>query len=101
MPTSLVSPIPMNDIQAFHRDGAVLLKGMINAKWLDVLSAGLEHANAHPDGMSAGVDKALRIDQFPARRSPQLKNTLTDSPIAEIVGTLLDAPVRFYMDQMF
>ena len=99
--TAILRPITIDDIHAFHRDGAVLLKGMISDQWLDVLREGLEYANTNPDGMSAGVDKALRIDQFPARRSPKLKSLLTDSPIAEIVGTLLDAPVRFYMDQMF
>jgi len=101
MPSSLIRPIAAENIQAFHRDGAVLLKGMLGKNWLEALSEGLEHANTNPDGMSAGVDAPLRIDQFPARRSPQLKRVLSDSPIAEIVGTLLDAPVRFYMDQMF
>lgn len=101
MPSSLIRPIPAENIQAFHRDGAVLLKGMLGKNWLEALREGLEHANTNPDGMSAGVDAPLRIDQFPARRSPQLKRVLSDSPIAEIVGTLLDAPVRFYMDQMF
>jgi ectoine hydroxylase-related dioxygenase (phytanoyl-CoA dioxygenase family) len=44
---------------------------------------------------------ALRIDQFPASHSPPLKKLMDESPIAEIVGSVLRAPVRFYMDQMF
>jgi ectoine hydroxylase-related dioxygenase (phytanoyl-CoA dioxygenase family) len=51
--------------------------------------------------MSAGVSMPLRIDQFPASHSPKLKQLLDNSPIAEIVGSMLNAPVRFYMDQMF
>ena len=66
-----------------------------------MLREGVEYTQAHPDGMSAGVDMPLRIDQFPAMHSPALKRLLDDSPIAEIVGSVLAAPVRFYMDQMF
>ena len=89
------------EIASFHNDGAVLLKQRLDSRWNDLLEVGLEEAQAQPDGMSAGVGMALRIDQWPSRQSPQLKRLLDESPIAEIVGTVLDAPVRFYMDQMF
>ncbi len=87
--------------EAFHRDGAVLVKGVLDQNWLQTLEDGIEYANGAPDGMSSGVDAALRIDQFPAMRSPKLQQMLAESPIAEVVGSVLDAPVRFYMDQMF
>jgi ectoine hydroxylase-related dioxygenase (phytanoyl-CoA dioxygenase family) len=51
--------------------------------------------------MSAGVSLPLRIDQFPASHSPRLQELIDASPIAEVVGATLNAPVRFYMDQMF
>ena len=89
------------DITAFHRDGAVLIKDVLSPDWTEVLSEGLEFAHDHPNGMSAGVSMPLRIDQWPARHSPRLKQLLDDSPIAGIVGSVLRAPVRFYMDQMF
>jgi ectoine hydroxylase-related dioxygenase (phytanoyl-CoA dioxygenase family) len=89
------------ELSDFHRDGAVLLKGMLGKEWLELLEEGLEYAEAHPDGMSAGVSMPLRIDQFPASYSPALKKLMDESPIAEIVGLVLNAPVRFYMDQMF
>ncbi len=89
------------DQQAFHRDGAILLKGILDRKWVDLIETGLEYAEAHPDGMSAGVGMPLRIDQFPAMHSEDLARAMQSSPIAEIVGRVLDSPVRFYMDQMF
>ena len=89
------------ELAGFHRDGAVLLKGMLGVEWLKLLEEGLEYAEAHPDGMSAGVSMPLRIDQFPASYSPALKKLMDESPIAQIVGSVLRAPVRFYMDQMF
>ena len=85
----------------FHRDGAVLLKGVLASHWNALLEEGLEFTQANPDGMSAGVAMPLRIDQFPASHSPCLDQLMKTSPIAEIVGSVLEAPVRFYMDQMF
>lgn len=99
--SSALRDITQNEIEALDQDGAVLLPGILGADWVDVLADGLEHANDHPDGMSAGVAAPLRIDQFPASHSPRLKHLLDNSPIAEIVGKALNAPVRFYMDQMF
>jgi ectoine hydroxylase-related dioxygenase (phytanoyl-CoA dioxygenase family) len=93
--------ISEEEITNFHRDGAVLLKGVLPDAWNDVLEEGLEYAESHPDGLSAGVSLPLRIDQFPASYSPPLQKLMDESPIAEIVGTVLEAPVRFYMDQMF
>ena len=93
--------IKQSTIDTFHQDGAVLIKGILEPKWLDLIESGLEWAEANPDGMSTGVDRPLRIDQFPARQSEALADAMRDSPIAEIVGTVLGSSVRFYMDQMF
>ncbi len=93
--------ISSSEIAAFNRDGAILLPNVLDDDWVQTLADGLEFANAHPDGMSAGVSMPLRIDQFPASHSPRLKDLMDNSPIAEIVGSILQAPVRFYMDQMF
>ncbi len=93
--------ISSEQIAQFHRDGAILLKGQLNDHWQNVLTAGVEEANNSPDGMSAGIDMALRIDQFPTTRSESLQALIEQSPIAEIVGTVLAGPVRFYMDQAF
>ena len=99
--TGLLRNVSADERAMFERDGAVLIKNVLGAEWTELLTDGVEHAQAHPDGMSTGVHRPLRIDQFPASHSPSLKKLLDESPIAEIVGTVLNAPVRFYMDQMF
>lgn len=96
-----MSGIEKETIDAFHRDGAVLIKGVLASQWLDLIESGLEWAESNPTGMSAGVNLPLRIDQFPASHSKDLAQAMRTSPIAEIVGTVLNSPVRFYMDQMF
>ena len=93
--------ITPSEIESFHRDGTVLLKEIMGRDWTEVLKEGLEYAYDHPDGTSVGVSGPLRIDQWPASHSQNLKKILEESPLAEIVGTMINAPVRFYMDQMF
>ncbi len=101
MSASPLRNVTTEEIESFHRDGAVLVKGVLSDEWVSLIARGLDYADAHPDGMSEGVEQPLRIDQFPAARSPDLRRAIDASPIAEIVGVTLDSPVRFYMDQMF
>ena len=62
---------------------------------------GIDAAIAEPDQLSGLAGLELRVDQFPASRSPALRRIIDESPIAEIVGSALRSPVRFYMDQGF
>lgn len=88
------------EIEAFHRDGAVLVKQVLPTEWVDVVLAGLDAAIAEPDVMSVELG-TLRVDQFPAAKSPHLRRMIDESPLARIVGTALQSPVSFYMDQLF
>jgi ectoine hydroxylase-related dioxygenase (phytanoyl-CoA dioxygenase family) len=92
--------VAREDIDAFHRDGAVLIKDVLPRKWVDVVREGLDAAIAEPDVLSENLG-SLRVDQFPAARTPDLRRIVDESPIAEIVGRALESPVRFYMDQLF
>ncbi len=92
--------ITEEEIASFHRDGAVLLKGVLASEWVELALAGLDAAIDEPDVMSSDLG-TLRVDQFPAAKSPDLKSLVYDSPLAEIVGTVLQSPVTFYMDQLF
>ena len=85
---------------AFHRDGAVLLERILAPEWVELATQGLDAIVAAPDPLSSNLG-TLRVDQFPAARSPALRRLIDESPIAEIVGRTLEGPVRFYMDQSF
>jgi ectoine hydroxylase-related dioxygenase (phytanoyl-CoA dioxygenase family) len=93
-------PIQESEIEEFHRDGAVLLRGVLSQEWVETARDGLEEAYATPDPMSEELGR-LRVDQFPASRVPGLRQLVHASPIAEIVGRALRSSVRFYMDQLF
>jgi len=88
------------EAEAFHRDGAVLIKAVLAPEWVEELEKGLDAAIERPDVMSENLG-TLRVDQFPAARSAGLRRIVDDSPVAEVVGSALRSPVRFYMDQLF
>lgn len=96
-----VCNIADDDIETFHRDGALLLKGVLDEHWLGMLERGLDQAYSSPDGKSIGVGEPLRIDHFAADHVPALRHIIDASPLAEIMGRVLDSPIRFYMDQVF
>ncbi|MEE2674042.1 MAG: phytanoyl-CoA dioxygenase family protein [Myxococcota bacterium] len=85
---------------AFHRDGAVLLQRVLSPEWIEAVEKGLETVVEKADVLSESLG-TLRVDQFPAARAKELRRVIEESPIAEIVGTALQSPVRFYMDQSF
>jgi len=92
--------ITQEEIGAFHRDGAVLLKSVLAHDWVDLLRKGIDEAIDKPDVMSENLG-TLRVDQFPAAKSPDLRRVVLESPLAEIAGRALGSAVRFYMDQLF
>ena len=92
--------VTISEIEAFARDGAVLIKDILPREWVDRVGAGLDDAIATPDVLSENLG-TLRVDQFPAAKSPDLQSIIETSPVAEIVGRALASPVRFYMDQLF
>lgn len=104
-PAQPVRAVTDDERAILDRDGAVLLRGVLDSTWVDALREGLEAAFASPDAMSVELarsdESAIRIDQFPAARCEELDTFVRTSPVAVLVGQALDAPVRFYMDQMF
>ncbi len=105
----MTSAPPLRDVtdaesEAFHRDGAVLLEGVLAPEWVDLVADGLEECYAERDHMSSEVvarGATVRADQLLAARSTSLRRFANDSPVGGLVGSVLSAPVRFYMDQMF
>ena len=89
------------EVEAFHRDGAVLVKQILGPEWVDCAEAGLDAAVARPGALAGKVGSRLHVDQFPAAHEPALRRLVEESPVAEIVGRALRSPVRFYMDQLF
>lgn len=98
-------PTP-SQIEAFKRDGAVLLTGVVDRHWLDVLARGLErnlkHPGPHFSDFTSGTGGRCVKDYWAWRQIPEYQEFFRGSPIAGSVGLLTGASsVRFLEDQFF
>ncbi|MYA73268.1 MAG: hypothetical protein F4Y27_01120 [Acidimicrobiaceae bacterium] len=97
-------PITRDEIKAFHRDGAVLLRGVLAPEWVTLVADGLEEcfverSNKSSEAVISGG--TVRVDHMLSDRSVSISRFATESPVGGLVGAVLGGPVRFYMDQMF
>ncbi len=42
-------PVTQEEVEAFHRDGAVLIQGVLGCEWVELAREGLDIAIAEPD----------------------------------------------------
>ena len=97
-------PVTSDEIEVFHRDGAVMLEGVLAPEWVDLMARGLEECFAERDHQSSEIvsqGAVLRADHLLATRSSSIRRFVHESPVGGLVGSVLDSPVRFYIDQMF
>ena len=94
-------------VARYQRDGAVLLKGVLDASSLRLLEQGVEEAYADPGTRSStvrspdGAGETL-VETSPSRRSPALL-ALRDSGVpAEIAGRVMQTPqAQLVFEQIF
>lgn len=102
----------MSAVTAEHRrtyatDGAVVLRGALNAAWLALLDRGIEHNIRRPgknfvDFTATGESARCVKDYWSWRDNPHYQAFLYESPLAELAGELLEAEeICFLEDQFF
>lgn len=99
--------ITEEQIDAYQRDGAVLIKGVLSRDELELLEAGLEEVHSRPSAMFSRVEAAdgtgeTIVDQLPSSRSPLLQRLIRESPAAELAARMMRAPsAQLVLDQVF
>lgn len=99
--------VTAEDIAAYDRDGAVLLKGVLDPPALRLLEAGIEEAYASPGSRYSRVRNAdgegeTFVEQYVSQRSPSLKALIDSGVVGEIAGRLMRAPsAQLILDQIF
>ncbi len=88
-----MSPVGADEIRAFKRDGAVCLRGLFDAHWLESLAAGLERNFREPGPDSTvytpeGAPGGFYDDYCNWRRIPEYEDFVRRSPAAEIAARL-------------
>ena len=95
------------DIKAYQRDGAVLLKGVLTEQEVALLAAGLEESRHHPGkrathATSPTGDGVTFLETFPSLASGSLSALLESSRIPEIAARMMRASSsQLILDQVF
>lgn len=101
-----LKPIPDDEVAAFRRDGAVCLRGLFDADWLDVLADAVERDKAEPGPMvryntPEGEAGEFFVDFQLWQRWPGARRFVEESPAAAIAARMLGASrIVFYHDHL-
>src|ERR1700756_3604199 len=95
------------DIAAYHRDGAVVLKGVLDADELRLLAEGVDQVHAHPGPRSSVVrspegEGETLVLNYPTTRSAALRELMDRGVIAEAAGRVMRTPsAQLVFEQIF
>ena len=90
----------------FQRDGATVLRNVVDAQWLDLLAEGVEYNRTHPSEWShwyTSPDEAVGFwsDYVTWPQVEQYRRVVFESGLADIAGRLMDsATVRFFHEHV-
>jgi len=107
MNTELPRDITDDEIETFDRDGVVLMQGMFDAEWIELLDAGLEASRKAPTKRGAVWDRdeqgrEMFYDSHAWMRVPEYARFIKESPCAELAGRLMGAETaNFFFDAVF
>ena len=93
------------DIEAFQRDGAVVLRGVF-ADWVDTIASGIERNMREPGPYAAdniATDKPGRFfdDYCNWQRIPEFERVIRESPAAELAATFMRSKsAQFFHDHI-
>ncbi|MCP3936191.1 MAG: phytanoyl-CoA dioxygenase [Actinomycetia bacterium] len=100
-----ISQVSASDIDAYHRDGVVLVKGLFG-DWVDIISAGIERNMADPGPSAAentvGSETGRFFDDYCNwNRIPEFERVVRHSAAAEVAGLLMQSPtVQIFHDHI-
>jgi len=107
MNTDIPRPITSDEIATYHRDGVVLLPGMFDGEWIDLLKQGLLANCDDPTDRSRVWDRdaagrTMFYDSQAWQRIEEYRQFIFGSPAAQIASQLMgSARINFYFDAVF
>ncbi|MGI9607217.1 MAG: phytanoyl-CoA dioxygenase family protein [Acidimicrobiales bacterium] len=99
--------ISTDEIETFHRDGVVMLPGMFNRSWIELLHAGLDRHLTAPTSRARVWDRddagrTMFWDSMAWQGVPEYQRFVFESPAAEIAGRLMGSSnVHYFFDAVF
>ena len=101
-----LNPLPAETVQAYARDGAVVLRGVLNADELRTLEAGIEHNLAHLSPLalvaSEPDDPGRFVEDFCTwQANPDYQRILQASALPHLAAQLMQShTARLYHDHL-
>lgn len=100
-------------VAAFHRDGACLVKNMLTPAQVAIVQAAFDYGVAHP-GPASGTAASAKIDLAAGEKfytdlsnaknwtSPEFRRLFDNTPVADAIADVFGSPdVWFYGEQLF
>jgi len=103
----LLRTLTNKEIDTYHRDGVVPLRGMFDKDWIELLNKGLNVNCEYPTERSRIWDKddaghTMFYDTLAWKEIEEYKKFIFDSPAAQICGQLMKAKaVYYFFDAVF
>jgi ectoine hydroxylase-related dioxygenase (phytanoyl-CoA dioxygenase family) len=105
MSTTEFYPVPDEAVEAFRRDGAVMLKGVLSDRWLHELADGIALNQAEPSKRKLDWVKdeatgdTLFFDAVTVAHNPHYERYMLQSPIGPIAARMFASPtaLAFYV----
>ncbi|MDE0096143.1 MAG: hypothetical protein F4128_05040 [Gammaproteobacteria bacterium] len=107
MNTQLPREITASEIDAYHRDGVVLLKSMFDSQWIELLDQGLTKNCETPTHRARtwardAAGRTMFWDSQAWQDIDEYRKFIFNSPAAELAGKLLKAQeINFFFDAVF
>ena len=107
MNIDLLRAITLDEVETYHRDGVLLLRGMFDKDWIDLLNKGLDANCESPTERSRIWDRdasgrTMFYDNTAWRDIDEYKKFIFNSPAAQICGQLIKATtINFFFDAVF
>ena len=105
-PNRLSRPPSNEEKDAYERDGAVVIRSVMDLAWIERMRVAIERVLSEPGPMSreyADPDQPGRFvgDFFLWRRDEDFRAIMADSPLPELAAHLLGSHrLRFFYDQL-
>ena len=107
MNKELLRTLTNKEIDTYHRDGVVPLRGMFDKDWIELLNKGLNVNCKYPTERSRIWDKdeaghTMFYDTLAWKEIEEYKKFIFDSPAAQICGQLMKTKaVHYFFDAVF
>jgi len=107
MNTGLLQTITPEEVETYHRDGVLLLQGMFDKDWIELLNKGLD-ANIEAPTRRSRIwykdtsGRSMFYDHTAWQGIEEYRKFIFNSPAAQICGQLMrSTTINFFFDSVF